>query len=248
MSIQFRHLYSAVLLSTAMLFVGCATTTTSNTARTGTEQMLISAAIDRAMTNVQFNDFAGYKVFVDEKYLDSVDKGYLVGSVRHRILAAGGALAPAADAADVVLEIRSGGVGTDGQESFIGIPALGMPGLPIELPEVKIANRSTQMGSAKIGLICYNAKTGESLGLGGEATALTHNNDTYVLGVGPFRTGSVLEQRERAVGYNGVGGSFGSNPTRIARSRPVNLVDPATAEQYSTIPQIAELPTGTTIK
>lgn len=236
-------------LAGALLTTGCATTTTSNTARTGTEQMLISAAIDRAMSTVRFDDFHGYKVFIEEKYLDSVDKGYLVGSLRHKVLQAGGLLAPAADAADLVLEVRSGGVGTDGQESFIGIPAIGIPGLPIELPEVKIASRSTQMGSAKLGLVCYNAKTGESVGLGGQSSALTHNNDTYVMGVGPFRSGSVLSQREKSVGFNGVGGSFMSNPLHVVRGTAVNMVDsPVGATPYSEVQQIAELPGRSTTK
>jgi hypothetical protein len=244
--IYFNVSLACAALATALFTTGCASTTTSNTARTGTEQMLISAAMDRAMSSVQFDDFNGYKVFVDDKYLEAVDKGYLVGSIRHKILQAGGLLAPAADASDLVLEIRSGGIGTDGQESFIGIPAIGIPGLPIELPEVKVASRSTQMGSAKLGLVCYDAKTGEAVGLGGGSSALTHSNDTYVLGIGPFRSGSVLSQREKSVGFNGVGGSFLSNPVRVVRGSPVRMVDqPTGAATYSEVRQIAELPTTT---
>ncbi|MFK8114192.1 MAG: DUF6655 family protein [Rubripirellula sp.] len=238
----YRSCLFAGLITSMVFATGCATTTTSNTARTGTEQLLISAAIDRAMSTVQFGDFAGTSVFVDDKYLDSVDKGYLVGSVRHRILQAGGSIAAGADKADLVLEVRSGGVGTDGQESFIGIPALGMPGLPIELPEIKIASRNTQMGTAKLGFVCYDAKTGQSVGSGGSSTSLTHNNDTYVMGVGPFRSGSVLDQREKAVGFNGIGGSFMSSPTRVARGTAVRMVDKSIGQPYSEVPQIATLP------
>ncbi len=230
-------------LIAATFVTGCSTTTTSNTARTGTEQMLISAAIDRAMSTVEFADFNGYKVFVDDKYLESVDKGYLVGSIRHKILQAGGSLAPAADAADLVLEVRSGAIGTDGQESFIGMPAIGIPGMPIELPEIKLAARSTQMGTAKLGLVCYNAKTGEAVGLGGNSSALTHNNDTFVFGIGPFRSGSVLDQREKSAGFNGVGGSFMSNPMRVARGTAVKMVDKSSGPApYSEAPQVAEIP------
>lgn len=215
---------------------GCATTKTSNTARTGAEQILISSAIDRAMSNVRFGDFAGYNVFIDDKYLDgTVDKGYLVGSLRHRVLSAGGKVAAAADKADVVLEVRSGGVGTDNEETFIGIPAIGIPGLPIELPEVKIANRTSQIGTAKIGLIAYNPKTGEAMGKGGRATALTHSNDTYVLGVGPFRNGAVVDTRERAIGFAGVGGSLMSSASQTRRY-PVAMVDQAQSTFASTPP------------
>ena len=240
-----KRILTCALMAGVAVATGCATTSTSNTARTATEQLLISAAIDRAMSNVQFSDFSGYSVFIDDKYLDSVDKGYLIGSLRHKILENGGSIAAAADAADLVLEPRSGGVGTDTQESYVGIPSIGIPGLPIEIPEVKFISRNTQMGTAKLGLVCYDPKTGRAIGDGGQSTALTHNNDTYVMGIGPFRSGSVLDQRSKAVGFNGVGGSFLSNPAQIAKRRPVKMVDRMLDEPYSSVPQIAELPSET---
>ena len=246
---KIRQSSCALLGLVALFATGCATTSTSNTARTGAEQLLISSAIDRAMSNVRFGDFANYDVFIDDKYLDgTVDKGYLVGSLRHRVIAAGGRLAPAADKADIVLEVRSGGVGTDTEESFIGMPALGVPGLPIELPEVKIASRASQMGTAKIGLVAYDPKTGAALGTGGEATALTHNSDTYVLGVGPFRNGAVVDTRERSVGYTGIGGSLigGNGPMRrhavaMVDRPPQTMVADAPAPVVSAIPASAKI-------
>ena len=241
----------------SMMCLGCATTTTSNTPRTGTEQLLISAAIDRAFTNVKFSDLAGYNVFIDEKYLDSVDKGYLVSTLRHKVLGSGAKIVSAADKADVVIEPRSGGIGTDTQESYVGVPALGVPGLPIEIPEIKFASRNTQLGTAKIGLVCYDAKTGVALGGGGESTALTHNNDTYVLGIGPFRSGSVLEQRERAVGFNGVGGSMMGSVAGVGPAPKISMIERPTSSQVTpglpTTPstsaaQIAELPVGSTTR
>ncbi|QDT10362.1 DUF6655 family protein [Planctomycetes bacterium K23_9] len=223
-----RHIASNLLMLglVSCVLTGCATTKTSNTARTGNEQILISSAIDRAMSNVRFNDFANYTVFVDDKFLASaVDKGYLVGEIRHKVLQGGGRLATKVEDADIVLEPRSGGVGTDSEEAYIGIPAIGFPGLPIELPEIKFAQRSTQMGTAKIGLVAYDAKTGASLGRGGTATALTHANDTYVLGVGPFRSGSVVDTREKAVGFDGVGGSLIGSGERYARRSPVLMIE-----------------------
>ena len=209
----------------ALAATGCASTTTSNTARTGNEQLLISSAIDRAMSSVRFTDFADFAVFIDEKYLDSVDKGYLVGEIRHKVLQGGGRLVAKADDADIVLEPRSGGIGTDTEETYIGIPAIGVPGMPFELPEVKFAQRATQLGTAKIGLVAYDAKTGRSLGRGGKATALSHANDTYVMGIGPFRSGSVVDTRERAVGFDGVGGSLLGASNAFVRRSPVSMVE-----------------------
>lgn len=249
----------AALGCVGLLATGCATTSSSNTSRTASEQLLISSAIDRAFSNVEFGDFAGHKVYIDGTYLNSVDKEYLLGTLRHRILEGGGAIVASADASDLVLEPRSGGVGTDKQESFIGIPAIGIPGLPIELPEVKLVSKATQMGTAKIGLVCYDPKTGESVGSGGASTALTHSSDTYVMGVGPFRSGAVVDERKRSVGYTGVGGSLTSSG-RVARSAPVKLISKPGSNPIVSPPndfdapmstafeQIATLPSGDSVK
>lgn len=250
-----RLVTAAMATVFVILATGCATTSSSNTARTGSEQLLISEAIDRSISKVRFRDFAGHKVFINETYLEGVDKGYLVGSLRHGILKNGGAIVGSADAADIVLEARSGGIGTDTQESFVGIPSIGIPGLPIELPEVKLASRNTQMGTAKIGLVCYDAKTGEVLGDGGKATALTHNNDSFYLGIGPFKSGTLLEQRENAIGFNGVGGSMFSSNKRVAHS-DIALVKPKSTSPAPTGPaapfgseyQIATRPDGSSTK
>ncbi len=83
----------------------------------------------------------------------------------------------------------------------------------------------------------------EAVGLGGERSALTHNNDTFVLGAGPFRSGSVLDQREKAVDFNGAGGILRSNPIRVARGPGVHMIDQSvTPTGFSEVPQIAELP------
>ncbi len=50
------------------------------------------------------------------------------------------------------------------------------------------------------------------------------------MGIGPFRSGSVLEQRERAAGFNGVGGSFLSNPlTSSGQDQVVMIQRPSEA-------------------
>ncbi len=242
MKIHTGHLLTFCI--TVAPLVGCASSRTSNTARTGTEQVLLSNAIDRSLNNVSFDQMSGRKVFIDDKLLDSVDKGYVMGSLRHKTLAAGGYLATAADQADIVLEPRSGGVGTDTEETFIGIPAISVPGMPISLPDLKLISRNTQLGTAKIGLVAYDPKTGASYGLGGQTTAVTKHDDMYVLGMGPFRSGAVREEREKAVGYESPTGTIatltGQKPSRVARQVPVNLVDGATT-------RIAELPTPATV-
>jgi len=123
-------------------FVGCASTKTSNTARTGTEKILISNAVGQALSKVDFSPFRGKKVFLEEKYLDCVDKNYVTASDRHRVIRQDATLAQKADEAEVVIELRSGSVGTDSSESFLGVPEITLPGM-LTLPEVKIVTKSS---------------------------------------------------------------------------------------------------------
>ena len=72
---------NAGLLLTAGLTIamtGCTHTSTSNTARTAKEQMLLSNAVDQSLDKVDFTPLYGQKVFVDDKYLECVDKNYEV--------------------------------------------------------------------------------------------------------------------------------------------------------------------------
>ncbi len=177
----------------AVTLAGCATASSSNTARTATEQLLISNAIDHSISKVDFAGLAGQRVFLDDKYLESVDKNYIVASVRHRLMLTGVTLADDAKEADVVLEVRSGGVGTDTAETFYGFPEVVIPGM-VTLPELKVATRDSQRGSAKLGFVAYDAKTSQMIGDGGVAIAVSDHNRWNVLGVGPFKNGTLREE------------------------------------------------------
>ena len=242
MMIRMNNAGCAIAILVATL-CGCSSTRTSNTSRTATEQILLSAAIDRSLSNVSFDQLRNQRVFIDDKYLDSVDKAYLMGTLRHRTLAAGGMLAAGADDADVVLEARSGGIGTDTEESFVGIPSVGIPGMAISIPDIKLISRNTQLGSAKIGLIAYSPKTGAAVGLGGQSSALTKNDDMYVLGMGPYRSGEVRADREASIGYQPPTGTFAnlwsSKPTKLASKNPISLVD-GQAVRMADVPTVPE--------
>jgi hypothetical protein len=185
------HSRSLTLLLFGVLAVGCTTAQTSNTARTSTEQLLISNAVDRALDKVDFQAFSGRAVYLEEKYIDCVDKNYVIASLRHRLLASGATLV-AADAAEVIVEARSGGVGTASSESFVGTPEIALPGM-LTIPEVRLITRTKQEGAAKIGLVAYDAATKRVLGPGGQSLAQSDNNLWYAAGVGPWRSGSLKQ-------------------------------------------------------
>lgn len=178
-----------------MTFSGCVSTRLTDTSRAGIEQLLVSNAIDSSLDKIDFDSLAGGAVFVDEKYLECSDKKYVVGAVRQRAFEAGCRLVDKADDADVVLELYSGAVGTDRSEGFVGTPAINVPGpIPIQLPEIKLFSQSTQFGTAKLGLVAYDAKTKQALSSGGLARARSNNSNWSVLGIGPFNSGSIREE------------------------------------------------------
>jgi len=186
------------LLTLVFITVGCTTTTTSNTARTSVEQLLVSNSIDQTLDEIDFRVFATKNIFIDDKYLDCVDKNYVVGSVRHRTARGGATLVDAKDKADIVLELRSGGVGTNNSESFVGLPEIVLPGV-VSLPEVRLMTRTAQQGVAKIGMFAYDAKSNKALGDGGISVAVANDNNWYVMGVGPFQNGSVRSELNGAI-------------------------------------------------
>lgn len=208
------------------LLSGCTTTKTSNTSRTSTEQLLISNSVDQALAKVDFTTFQGRGVFVDEKYLDSVDKNYVAASIRHRVLHAGARLVPKVENADVILEVRSGGIGTAMNESYVGIPEIALPiPIPISIPQVKLWNKTSQIGTAKIGILAYDAKTRSALGTGGVAMAQSDDNNWYVLGIGPYQNGSVRSEVSQSVSQPKRGPelpaqvAFHTEPERLGESK-----------------------------
>ncbi|MBC7968305.1 MAG: hypothetical protein H7Z17_20555 [Fuerstia sp.] len=216
---------AALLLAVclAVATTGCTNTSTSNTARTAKEQMLLSNAVDQSLDKVDFTSLSGQSVFVEDKYLECVDKNYVVGSLRHRVMRAGGALAPAADAADVIMEVRSGGVGTDSTEMYLGVPSLPLPA-GMQTPEIRLSERKSQYGYSKLGLVVFDAKTKAVLGDGGMSMAQSDDNNWYVLGMGPWQDGTLKGDvaSARRVPH---GMKMNRLPTQVAFDAP-NPADP----------------------
>lgn len=189
---------NCLLASILLLAAGCTTVKSSDTSRTGLEQLLISNAVDQALDRFNYGAFSGAAVHLNDKLLTCSDKEYIIGSVRHRMLKAGARLVDKPEEADMVCEIRSGGVGTDRRETMIGIPKIAIYGF--STPQVAFWERNTQKGTAKIGLVAYDAKTKRAIGEGGLALARADDNNTYFLGIGPRNRGHVKKEIEIATG------------------------------------------------
>src|SRR3954464_13231091 len=89
------------LLVLALLSGGCATSDMTNPPRSVTEQLLLSTAADRAMTNHDLSLFNQKKVFVDSTYFDSYDARYAMGAIRDALSSAGALLVDSVTNSDI---------------------------------------------------------------------------------------------------------------------------------------------------
>ena len=244
------HCHDAHVRTCALIFVltllvcGCGTTRMSDTLRTGTEQILLSAAIDRSISEMDFSVLNGKDVYFDPQYLKGVsDEGYIVSSIRQRLLAEGVFLKPVRDEATYVVEARAGAIGTNRQDVLIGIPQTSLPagalatGVPSVIPEIPFAKKTLQKGVAKIAVFAYNQTTGQALWQSGASPITADARDTWVLGTGPFQRGSIYTGAsfagQRVSWWNKSGSSVPRPPasgiaTNIAQTFPEdpNVIPP----------------------
>jgi hypothetical protein len=207
---QAASLFSSFILhpSSFLLVVlgvagGCGTTRITDTLRTGTEQLLISNAIDRSVSELDFQCLAGKSVYFDPQYLEGVvDRGYLISSLRQHLLATGCRLQEERTKATYVVEIRSGGVGTDRHALLVGVPQMNVPtlvpGQPAQIPEIPLAKKTDQQGIAKIAVFAYNRLTGQPVWQSGVVQAVSTSKDTWLLGAGPFQQGTIFKETQFA--------------------------------------------------
>lgn len=155
----------AYFLALGLVLAGCSTERQTTTSRTATEQLLISAAADRAAAALAGQVPTGRKAFVDATNFEAVDGKYAIGSIRAAILARGTPLVADRKDADIVVEIRSGALGIDNADTLVGSPELNVP-IPLttalSIPKVAFFEKERQLGIAKFAAAILDAKTGES--------------------------------------------------------------------------------------
>jgi hypothetical protein len=185
------------------LAAGCGTTRMTDTQRTATEQMLISDAVDHAVSQLDVSALAGKSVFLDVQYLDgAVDRGYLISSLRQHLLASGCLLMEDRARAVYVVEARAGGLGTDRHSLLVGVPQMQVPsfvpGQPTAIPEIPLARKTDQNGVAKLAVFAYNRQTGKPVWQSGVVAAVSSARDVWLLGAGPFQKGTIRQGTEFA--------------------------------------------------
>ncbi|MDR0704266.1 MAG: hypothetical protein LBF88_04685 [Planctomycetaceae bacterium] len=184
-----------------LLTIGCGTTKWSDTTRTGTEQLLISNAIDNAIGKIDFSPIGDKYVFLKTDAIhEATDHKYLAMALRQQMAANGGVICDKEEDADYIVEIRVGAIGTDRDDMFIGIPAFTIPSIPgaisyaNTIPEIPFIKRTKQRGVAKIALFAYNKHTGRPLWASGNNQSESQARNLWFAGTGPLTRGTIYDE------------------------------------------------------
>src|SRR5207237_1088131 len=139
-------------------------------------------------------------VFTDISYLvpNVQENMFAVAELRRKLLLDGVRLVEKREQAEVILEVRSGGIGIDRLEYLLGIPSLylqrneaGNTQVPVATPELAIFKNTRQKGFAAIAFVAYWADTGELVASSGPFLGKTFREDWWIFGIGPKTLGNI---------------------------------------------------------
>jgi len=228
---------SRLCLGLAILIIGCGTTRQSETPRTATEMLLLSNAVDQTVSEFDLSYLSGKEVFLDTTFLETtVDKGYVISSIRQHMMASGVKIIDTKDKANYIVEARTGALGTDSHSVMVGVPQMTIPqvvpvpGVPSSVPEIPLAKRTKQTGVAKLALFAYHRETGQIVWQSGVQQFSSHAKDAFVFGMGPFRSGTI--QRGTTISGSTIpltDVSWADEPqdTKVKPTEPFAWADPA---------------------
>ena len=178
------------------MLAGCTTARTSEPVRTATEQLLISAAADRAAAKLSLGIPKGTKIFIDTRYFQGYDDGYAVAAIRAQLLKNGMVLADDRKDAAAVIQVAAGALSTDQKSLLIGIPQLTVPYIPagnsVTVPEIALFKQAEEEGVAKFVATGYDAKTGRLLATTDPRYGFSHNINHTVLLFFSWSTGDLI--------------------------------------------------------
>ena len=189
------------LIASAALLGGCTTDVrVTDPARTATEQFLLSEAAAEAVSKLSFQALRGRSVYVEDAFFGGAESAFVLGQLRAAMLRAGVAVADKRTEAEIVLEVRSHGVGIDRNNLLVGLPALALSQttedgsgteIPFQTPELSLVKNIEQQGVASVAFVAYWRDTGELVASSGPFTGETYRSDWWILGFGPRTSGDI---------------------------------------------------------
>jgi hypothetical protein len=177
---------------------GCTSVKVTGTARTGTEQLLLTGTWDGALYNVDFSPLEGSRVFLDAERVTIVDKDWVISSIRRTMAEQGVLLENSKDKAQVIVEAAFGAYGTDQRDCKTGLPGVGVsptltgPAITSNGTATSLTFSETNQQDAviKAAMFAYEAKTGKLVWESGPIMNAQGLRDHFVLGSGPYRLSS----------------------------------------------------------
>ncbi|MGE3978750.1 MAG: hypothetical protein AB7F94_14345 [Nitrospira sp.] len=154
---------------------GCAVSYgTTNTPRAATEQLLLTEAFKRSLTDAMVPVRPGQSVSVETTGL-TADQGY-ANALIERWLSREGLYVPKDKDGKETLVVRAtlDAFGTAHNETFFGMPAFSSAFIPFALPKLALYQAIRQRGHARLSMDFLDKKTGQLVG----ATP-TYEGDTY---------------------------------------------------------------------
>ncbi len=167
--------------------------------RSATEQFLVSTAAAEAVSQLALEPLRGRTVFVDAQFFAASEQPFVIGELRSRLLMSGARLAGARNDAQIVMEVRSGGVGIDRSDQFIGVPSVVLSGtfgenaegFPLVTPEISLLKNIDQRGIASVAYVAYWRDSGEVVAASGPYVGYTRREDWWYFGLGRGTLGNI---------------------------------------------------------
>ena len=187
--------YNLILF--AVITSGCASVRITDPPRTATEQFLLSQAAVKAIDQLSFESIHGRTVFLDAVNFSPAEKEFVLSEFRAKLLLSGVNITLEKNNSDIIVEVRSGGVGIDRYESLLGIPSFVPPassltgGITVVTPELALTKKITQVGFASISYVAFWADTGEVIASSGPGIGKSNREDWWLLGFGPNTIGDI---------------------------------------------------------
>src|ERR1700722_11665028 len=129
MSVMARIIGYLTACTAIALLCGCATLRVTDPPRAADEQFLMSTAAQRAVAQLSTEALRDRRVFLDASYFNAPEQAFVTGEVRAKLLLGGVRLMENRKDAQIILELRSGGVGINRLEFLLGLAAIPIPGI-----------------------------------------------------------------------------------------------------------------------
>jgi hypothetical protein len=187
------------------LLSGCSTVRVTDPPSTADEQYLQTHALMESISKLSFAALRDYSCYVDSTYLfdgnfPTSEESFLLGELRNRMLIEGVSLANSYDEAEIIVEVRSAGIGINRGELLIGLPGVSVPvgsvdvgsvEAPVIIPELSIVKRRRQDGHASVAITAFWKDTGDLVATSGPTYGYTERVDYWFFGLGPQTSGDV---------------------------------------------------------